>query len=97
MRTVLGPYRTVFSGTELRIVMYPFSKRSVFGGFLGILRVWVLLRYDTVSIRTVFGPYRTVLSGTELRSVICPFSKLSVFGGFLGAIGYDETVCFIRY
>jgi hypothetical protein len=32
--TVFGPYHTVLSGAEIRAVLYPYRKRTVFGRFL---------------------------------------------------------------
>jgi hypothetical protein len=36
IRTVFGPYHTVLSGAEIRAVLYPYRKRTVFGRFLPI-------------------------------------------------------------
>jgi hypothetical protein len=33
LRPAVSPYETVLSGAELRIVLYPYGKRSIFGRF----------------------------------------------------------------
>ena len=43
IRPGFGPYHTVLSGAEIRAVLYPYRKRTVFGRFLQ------LYGYNTVS------------------------------------------------